>query len=52
LLDATAEFLGPERALALAASYEEHNVKVGHQPQLTVDGRLVYGWDELVPSDR
>lgn len=52
LLDATAEFLGPERAIALAASFEEHKVKVGHLPQLTVDGRLVYGWDELVPADR
>jgi hypothetical protein len=46
LLDATLEFCGPERAGALAASYEEHRVQVGHPPQLTVDGHLEYGWDE------
>ena len=33
-------------AETLAASYDEHRVRVGHPPQLTVDGRLVYGWDE------
>jgi len=52
LLDATAEFLGAERADTLAASYDEHRVRVGHPPQLTVDGHLVYGWDERAANHR
>ena len=46
LLDATAEFCGPERASLLAASYGEHRVKVGAPPRPGADGRLLYGWDE------
>jgi len=46
LLDATEEFCGPERATALADSFGEHRVHVGHPPMLTLDGRLRYGEDE------
>jgi putative metallohydrolase (TIGR04338 family) len=48
LLDATEEFLGPERASALAASYRAYRVKVGGLPLPGSDGRLVYGWDERI----
>src|SRR5262249_20159322 len=33
LLDATAEFCGPARADALAASYRDHSVRVGKPPR-------------------
>jgi len=46
LLDATEEFCGPDRAAALAKSFREHRVRVGHPPMLTLDGRLRYGEDE------
>jgi len=52
LLDATAEFLGVERADALEVSYNEHRVRVGGPPRLTPDGRLEYGWDEPAPNGR
>ncbi len=46
LLDATAEFCGPERADLLAAAYAEQRVKVGPAPAPGPDGGLVYGADE------
>ena len=46
LLDATAEFWGPEHAAVLAASYREQRVHVGKPPRRGPDGRLRYGWDE------
>ena len=46
LLDATAEFCGPERAAALGVSYKEHAVHVSKPPRRGPDGRLRYGWDE------
>lgn len=46
LLDATAEFCGPDRASALAESYRDNRVRVGRGPRLGPDGRLRYGWDE------
>jgi putative metallohydrolase (TIGR04338 family) len=45
-LDAIGEFLGPERATVLAASYKEHGVHVARPPRPGPDGRLHYGWDE------
>ena len=49
LLDATAEFCGPERAVALDLSYRAQRVKVGALPLPGPDGRLLYGWDERSP---
>jgi putative metallohydrolase (TIGR04338 family) len=46
LLDAFGEFLGPDRADALAASYREHGVHVARPPRVAPDGRLHYGCDE------
>jgi putative metallohydrolase (TIGR04338 family) len=46
LLDATEEFLGPERALALTTSFSAERVRVGKPPRAGPDGRLRYGWDE------
>jgi putative metallohydrolase (TIGR04338 family) len=46
LLDATGEFCGPERAGALAASFQAFRVQIGQSPRLGPDGTLVYGWDE------
>ncbi len=46
LLDATAEFLGPERALALETSFAEERVRIGKPARSGPDGRLHYGWDE------
>jgi hypothetical protein len=52
LLDSTAEFCGPQRADALAASYREHGVRVGRPPRPGPDGRLDYGWDERLRRGR
>lgn len=52
LLDATEEFLGSERAQALAAAYCDHRVRVGRPPQLGHDGRLHYGADERLRLGR
>jgi putative metallohydrolase (TIGR04338 family) len=46
LLDATAEFWGPEHATVLAGSYRDQRVHVGKPPRRGPDGRLRYGWDE------
>lgn len=46
LLDATAEFCGPERAALLADAYREHRVRVGTPARPGPDGHLVYGDDE------
>ena len=46
LMDATAEFCGPERAAALAAAYAAERVRIGAPPVVGADGRLVYGADE------
>jgi putative metallohydrolase (TIGR04338 family) len=46
LLDATAEFLGVDRATALATSFVQQRVRVGKAPRAGPDGRLHYGWDE------
>lgn len=46
LLDAIAEFCGPEHAALLEASYKEQRVAVGKPPRRGPDGCLHYGWDE------
>jgi putative metallohydrolase (TIGR04338 family) len=46
LLDATDEFLGPERADALERAYREERVRVGEPPVADRDGHLHYGTDE------
>ncbi|HMF03604.1 MAG TPA: hypothetical protein VKH17_02230, partial [Acidimicrobiia bacterium] len=46
LLDATAEFLGAERAEGLQSSYREQRVHVARPPRPGPDRRLHYGWDE------
>jgi putative metallohydrolase (TIGR04338 family) len=46
LLEATAEFWGPEHAAVLADAYREQRVHVGKPPRRGPDGRLRYGWDE------
>jgi len=46
LVDATAEFCGPERGAALEAAYAAEGVRVGAPPVPGDDGRLVYGTDE------
>ena len=46
LLDATAEFWGPEHAEVLATAYREQRVHVGKPPRRGPDGCLRYGWDE------
>ena len=52
LLDATEEFLGVERADALAAAYSVERVRVGRPPRPGPDGRLRYGWDERLRLGR
>jgi putative metallohydrolase (TIGR04338 family) len=52
LLDATEEFLGPERSVMLAASFAGERVRVGKSPRLGPDGRLRYGWDERLRLGR
>ncbi len=52
LLDATEEFLGPERAVMLAASCAAERVRVGKPPRSGPDGRLRYGWDERLRLGR
>jgi hypothetical protein len=52
LLDATAEFLGADRALALADAYQLERVRVGLAPRAGPDGRLRYGWDERLRLGR
>jgi hypothetical protein len=46
LVDATAEFCGPERASELATAYAGEGVRVGDGPEADDRGRLVYGADE------
>jgi putative metallohydrolase (TIGR04338 family) len=46
LLDATAEFCGPDRADALAVRYRESAVHVARPARQGPDGRWHYGWDE------
>ncbi len=46
VLDATAEFCGPERADALTGAYRAERVRVGAPPRQGPDGRWRYGWDE------
>jgi len=46
LIDATAEFCGPERASILEASYRDAGVRIGPPAQPDRDGHLVYGADE------
>lgn len=52
LLDATTEFLGSERADALAASLREHRARVGRPARIGPDGALHYGWDERLRRGR
>jgi putative metallohydrolase (TIGR04338 family) len=52
LLDATGEYLGSDRAAGLEASYKEQRVRIGRPPRLGPDGRLRYGWDELLRLGR
>ena len=52
LLDATEEFLGVDRADALAAAYSAERVRVGRPPRPGPDGRLRYGWDERLRLGR
>jgi putative metallohydrolase (TIGR04338 family) len=52
LLDATCEFLGPERAMILTTAYTEERVRVGRQPRVGPGGRLHYGWDERLRLGR
>jgi putative metallohydrolase (TIGR04338 family) len=46
LLDATAEFLGSERAELLGELYATERVHVGRPPRVGPDGQIRYGWDE------
>jgi len=46
LVDATAEFCGPDRAAALEAAYASEAVRIGAPPVPGDDGHLVYGADE------
>jgi putative metallohydrolase (TIGR04338 family) len=46
LLDATAEFVGAERAAWLANAYAAQRVRVGAPPVIDDTGRLRYGNDE------
>jgi hypothetical protein len=52
LLDATSEFLGPERAHVLLDSYREHRVHIGRPALVGPGGRLYYGWDERLRLHR
>lgn len=52
LLDATAEFLGPDRARLLADAYRSQRVRVGRDARSGPDGRLRYGWDERLRLGR
>jgi putative metallohydrolase (TIGR04338 family) len=52
LLDATLEFLGPERARTLLESYREHKVHLGRPPLVGPSGHLHYGWDERLRLNR
>ncbi|MEX2253858.1 MAG: hypothetical protein WEC34_00320 [Acidimicrobiia bacterium] len=52
LLDATHEFLGPERAMILSTSYAVQRVRVGHLARVGPDGRPRYGWDERLRLGR
>jgi putative metallohydrolase (TIGR04338 family) len=52
LLDATAEFLGIDRADLLAEAYRCQRVRVGRDPRVGPDGRLRYGWDERLRLGR
>jgi putative metallohydrolase (TIGR04338 family) len=46
LVDATLEFLGPERAIALEEAFRAHRVRVGRPSRADPAGRPRYGWDE------
>lgn len=46
LVDATAEFCGPERAAELETAYAAEQVRIGAPASIGADGRLVYGADE------
>jgi hypothetical protein len=46
LLDATAEFCGPDRAAELATAYAAEGVRIGAPAAVTDGGRLLYGADE------
>ena len=46
LVDATAEFCGPERAGELASAYAAERVRIGAPATVGPDGLLVYGADE------
>jgi hypothetical protein len=52
LVDATAEFCGPDRAAQLAAAYVEQRVKIGAPPHPDDGGVLRYGHDERVRLER
>lgn len=52
LLDATAEFLGPERAIILGDGYRAEKVHIGKPPRVGPDGRPRYGWDERLRLGR
>lgn len=52
LLDATAEFLGPERAATLEHGYRTEKVRVGRPARIGPDGRPRYGWDERLRLGR
>lgn len=52
LLDATAEFCGPERAARLAEAYRSERVRVGAPAQPGPDGRIGYGADERARQSR
>jgi len=52
MLDVTHEFLGDERAAALAESFRAQRVHVARPARTGPDGRLRYGWDERLRLSR
>jgi hypothetical protein len=52
LVDATLEFLGPERAGALEAAFRTQRVRVGRESRVDPTGRPRYGWDERLHLGR
>lgn len=52
MLDVTGEFLGDDRATALADSFRTQRVHVARPARLGPDGVLRYGWDERLRLSR
>ena len=46
LIDATSEFCGPDRALALEEAFRTQRVRIAATARIDPDGRPRYGWDE------